>query len=265
MGNEFEKQKQIVDKMNIIDDTFFHKMVENPEVCEEMIQTFLEDDSIRVIQNMPQRYLRNTGAKSVVLDVLCKDNRNRWMNIEVQKSDNDNHQKRVRYNTSNIDTYMTEKGIKYDEMPDVYVIYIGKFDVFGKQQTVYHIERIIHETGDTVENGCHEIYLNTKHEDGSKISELLQYMVNTRGENPKFPRISRHVSYYKEEQEGVRTMCELLEKYGDERVEEADKKTAREFLRNGVDYEVVKKSMPDLYREILESIYQEVMQEKKQS
>ena len=243
MGNEFEKQKQIVDKMNIIDDTFFHKMVENPEVCEEMIQTFLEDDSIRVIQNMPQRYLRNTGAKS----------------------DNDNHQKRVRYNTSNIDTYMTEKGIKYDEMPDVYVIYIGKFDVFGKQQTVYHIERIIHETGDTVENGCHEIYLNTKHEDGSKISELLQYMVNTRGENPKFPRISRHVRYYKEEQEGVRTMCELLEKYGDERVEEADKKTAREFLRNGVDYEVVKKSMPDLNREILESIYQEVMQEKKQS
>lgn len=271
MTDEFERQRQIVEKLNIIDDTFFHKLVEDPEVCEEMIQTILEDESIRVIQNIPQRYLRNTGAKSVILDVLCRDDKNRWMNIEVQKADDDNHQKRVRYNASNIDTYMTEKGVTYDKIPDVYIIYVSKFDVFGAKQTVYHIDRTIRETGNVVENGFHEIYLNTKHDDGSRIAELLQYMVKTQGENPRFPRISKRVRYYKEEQEGVSAMCELVEAYANERAarvaeeikEETDKNTAREFFRNGADYELVRKSIPDLKKEELDRIYEEVLSEKK--
>lgn len=66
MTDEFERQRRIVAKMNIIDDAFFHKMVEDRAVCEEMIRIFLDDASIQVIQSAPQMYLRNTGAKSVI-------------------------------------------------------------------------------------------------------------------------------------------------------------------------------------------------------
>lgn len=268
MTNEFERQREIVAKLNIIDDTFFHKMVEDKGVCEEMIRTFLEDENIEVVQNMPQRYLRNTGARSVVLDVLCKDTESRLMNIEVQKADDDDHQKRVRYHAANIDTFMTEKGMKYNKIPDVYIIYICRFDVFGRKKTAYHIDRTIRETGEVVENGIHEIYLNAKQDDGSDIADLLQYMMNTQGENRKFPRISKQVRYFKEEQEGVSAMCELVEEYAKERAEEAktelNKKTARELFRNGVSYEIVRKSMTDLEKEVLDQIYAEVMEEKKQ-
>jgi len=51
-----------------------------------------------------------------------------------KKGDYDDHQKRVRYIGSNVDTRITEKGIDFKDIPDVYVIYLTKFDVFGKKK-----------------------------------------------------------------------------------------------------------------------------------
>ena len=39
---EHERQKAIVAKFNMMDDTFFHKMAEDVAVCEEMLQTILK-------------------------------------------------------------------------------------------------------------------------------------------------------------------------------------------------------------------------------
>lgn len=50
--------------------------------------------------------------------------------LEMQYKDDDAHQKRVRYNSSNMDTYITEKGTKFEQLPDIYVIYISKNDFF---------------------------------------------------------------------------------------------------------------------------------------
>lgn len=260
--SELDKQKELVKKLNIIDDTFFHKLVEDVGVCEEMLRTILEDDSIEVISSEPQKYLRNTQARSVILDVLCKDASGRRMNIEVQKADNGDHQRRVRYNGSNIDTYMTEKGIGFDKIPDVYIIFISKFDIFAEGRTVYHIDRVIRETGTVVTNGFYEIYLNTEYDDGSETASLLQYMKKTQGENKSFPRLSRRVRYFKEEQKGVSAMCELIEQYAQERAREAAKEaareTARELFYNGASYEIVRKSLKSLTKEELDRIYEEI-------
>lgn len=260
------EKRELVKKLNIIDDTLFHKMIEDRAVCEEMLQTFLEDENIQIISNNPQMFLRNAGARSVILDVLCKDSLGRYFNVEVQKADQDNHQKRVRYHGSNIDTYVTEKGIAYDEIPDVYVIYISRFDMFKSNCTVYHVDRIIRETGEVVENGFYEVYLNAGNNagnnDGSKTAELLQYMTATNGGNAKFPNISKRVKYFKEEEEGIEIMCDIVEAYAQERAKKAAKEvareTARKFFESGVSYEIVEKSI-DLPSEELKQIYEEVM------
>ena len=68
---------------------------------------------------------------------------------------------------ANLDTAASEKGIKFDELKDIYEIYISKFDVFGKNRTIYHIDRMIRETHKVVDNGTHEIYISTKIDDGT--------------------------------------------------------------------------------------------------
>ena len=148
--------------------------------------------------------------------MLCVDSENVYYNVEVQKSDNDNHQKRVRYNGSNIDTYITEKGTEYKELPNVYVIYISEFDVFKKGKVIYHVKRVIEETGDTVYNGYNEIYVNTKIDDKSDIAELMKIFKSSEiPQNRKFPNVCETIKEFKEEKRSG-SMCKLVEEYARE-------------------------------------------------
>ena len=96
------------------------------------MRIILEMPNLKIIQSQVRRFLRNNGARSVILDALCELEDGSMSNIEVQKADDDNHQKRIRFNQSNIDTIFTAKGIRYKELPDTYMIFISKFDNFGK-------------------------------------------------------------------------------------------------------------------------------------
>jgi hypothetical protein len=194
--NTYEEQKAIVAKLNVIDDVFFQKMVEDIEVAEEVVRILLEKPKLRIIKSETQRFLRNAGAHSVVLDLLCEDEDHSTIHVEMQKKDDDDHQKRVRFNISNIDTVFTEKGIKYEELPDVYAIFISNFDIFSEQRTIYHINRVIEETGTVVDNGIHEIYVNTAIDDGSDIAELMQYFKKSVGEHDNFMKLCNRVKYF---------------------------------------------------------------------
>jgi predicted transposase/invertase (TIGR01784 family) len=258
----FEEQKAFVSKLNVIDDIFFQKMADDKEVCEEMLQIILKNPKLKVVESQTQRYLRNMGTHSVILDLLCQDEKGNYFNVEVQKADDDNHQKRVRFNHSNIDTIFVERGIKYKDLPDVYIIFISKFAPFGEEKTIYHINRVIQETGTVVDNGVHEIYVNTAIVDDSDISELMQYFKKSTGENPKFKKLSNRVHYFKETQEGVQIMCELVENYAKdyakEYVKECDREKIINLLKNGVSSDIILKSFPAFTLDEIESLIQQV-------
>ena len=166
--------QELVAQLTVMDDTFFHKLVEDKDFCEELIQTVTGKKSIRLVEATAQKSLRNIKGRSVVLDAYCVDTEKVNYDLEIQKRDDDDHQKRVRYNSSNMDTYIAEKGIKFGEIPDSYVIFISKKDFFGKGKTIYHVDRVLRETEDIVDNGFYEIYVNTEIDDKSDIAELMK-------------------------------------------------------------------------------------------
>lgn len=234
---------------------------------QSLVQTVLQDEGIRIVRSEPQKFLRNCGSRSVILDVLCQSSDNRYFNVEIQKSNIDDHQRRVRYNGSNLDTYVTEKGILFKDIPEVYIIYLANFDIFGGNCSVYHIDRVVRETGEIVDNGFHEIYTNAGAvNDDSKIAKLMQYMANTKGECSEFPRLSARVKYFKEEQEGVKSMSKAVEEYAKERamreVVEAAEESAENLFRNGASLELVEKSILILTGERIRQIYNKVMKQK---
>ena len=75
-------------------------------------------------------------------------------------ADQDDHRKRVRYYQSNIDISYLDKGRKYEELPEVYLIYMTKFELFKLGQTKYTIHRSIAGTDVVLDNGVHELYIN---------------------------------------------------------------------------------------------------------
>ena len=250
-----EELREIVHQLNIIDDTLFQKMVEDIDFCEEMISTIMEQ-KIKVKKVIPQNSIKNLQGRSVILDSLCETENGKEFNVEVQKANDDDHARRVRYNTSCITANVTDPGVKFEKVPDVIGIYISKFDMFKADKTVYHIDRVIRETGEVQDNGLQEIYVNTKIDDGSDIAELMRIFKNPNAYDfEKFPKVSKRKKQFKEDEGGQQEMCELVENYAKKK----EKDTALRFFQNGASYELVRTSITSLTDEELQEIYQNAM------
>jgi hypothetical protein len=109
-----------------------------------------------------------------------------------------------------------------------------------------------------VDNGVHEIYVNTAIDDGSDISELMQYFKKSIGEHENFMKLCNRVKYFKESQEGVTSMCQVMEDYAkevsDEKLKANDIQMATNLLRNGVSVNIIANSIPTLTKEDIEEI-----------
>ncbi len=256
---DFAKRKSIVQSMNIMDDDFFHKVAEDSGAMEEVVSVLAKQKGLQLSWSRPQVFLRNCGARSVRVDALCKAVDGKLYSIEMEKSNKDNHQKRVRYNSSNIDTLYTEKGKDFKQIPELCMIYITKTDFLKGGRCSYHINRVIQENGSLLDNGMQEIYVNARIDDGSQVAQLMQYIKNTKGEHPLFPRLSARVKYLKEEQKGVEKMCKAVEDYAREKAREAARKAAKDsavrLFQNGVSFEIVVKSITQLSKKELQQIY----------
>lgn len=225
------------------------------------------EQKVTVKKVIPQDSIKNLQGRSVVLDALCTLENGMECNVEVQKANDDNHEKRVRYNTSCITANITDPGTKFEKVPDVIGIFISKFDMFKKGKTVYHIDRTVRETGDITDNGLQEIYVNTKIDDGSNIAKLMKiYKEQTVFDFEKFPKTSKRKMQFIGNERGKREMCEIVDNYAKEVAEEAVKEknieTARKFLESGVNFEVVCRCVDSISLEELKNIYEDVKRDK---
>ena len=156
---------------------------------------------------------RNLYGRSVRLDALCTLGNGTKCNIEVQRSNNDNHLKRARFNASMITVKESNPGETFDEVIELYIVYISEFDFLKGGKTIYHVEKILRETGETVDDGLHEIFVNTVIDDGTKISDLMACFMKKEVKDSKFPALSAEMTRLKETEGGARAVCEVMEKY----------------------------------------------------
>ena len=226
--------KKTVEELRPIDDTFMQKLAEDKAFCEEMLQVVMEKPSLRVITNIPQRNLHNIDTRSVTVDVLCEDEDGSQFSVEVQRADDDNHQKRVRYNSACVHVRMLEKGTKFQDLPDVYMIYITEKDFLKKGKAIYHVHRIIRETNEIIENGYHEIYVNAEIDDGTTLAEYMKILKSTNIENDeRFPHICNAVKYFKVGK-GKSDVCRVVDEYAEEKSREMAKEIAKALICDGV-------------------------------
>ena len=227
----FEKYAKL---LNPIDDLMFCKMAEHKEFCEEILRVILEDDKLTVLEAIPQWQGKNLSGRSVVLDAKCITGDGRQINIEVQKADDDNHLKRARYNAAVLTTNISETGKRFEFIPDVCIVFISKFDIFDSGLPLYHIDKVVRETGQVIEDGLTEIFVNTVNYDGSKPSRLMKlFTENDAYSNDEFPVTSELKSRLKSSEGGSRTMNEILEKLISDEKRESEKRGREEGIMLG--------------------------------
>lgn len=228
-----ERQLEIVRQLRPIDDCFFEVMMEDPDACEELLQVVLENPLLRIKKETVsgQKSIRIIGKRSIRVDAYAEGNEHTVFNIEIQRADNENHVKRVRYNASVITVNRSEPGDLFEQVQELFVIYIADFDVLRNGRTISHAEMTCAETGVTLNDGLHEIFVTTIGKDNNKIARLMREYKNPDMNNPEFPKQSKRVQEMKHDSKEAEKMCSLVEEYAREKVIQEAIESAVEFDR----------------------------------
>ena len=120
-----------IKKRSLFDDALFRKAAESKEFCDEIIRVFLEDPMLIGLENSSEKNVTNLQGRSVILDLLCRMADGRMVNVEVQKRDDKDYIRRVRYHSSIVTTNITDPGTKFENVPNLISIYVTEFDVFN--------------------------------------------------------------------------------------------------------------------------------------
>ena len=215
----YEQKRALVSQFNLMDDTFFSVVMQDKAACEYLLSALMRKP-VTILQHKTQYSIRNIESHSVVLDALVEDNEHHLYNVEVQKEDEGNHEHRMRYNQTAVDWTYLEKGKNYNELPELYMIFISEFDTFKLGRNNYSLSLYIDGTNTKCDDGIHRLYFNTKVSDDTDLSKLLQYMANSSADNTEFGALSQAVKHHKIANEGVDSMCKAVEEYASRRKEE---------------------------------------------
>ena len=223
----------------LMDDDFMSKVFEDTTCAEFLLKVILNRDDLMVQEVHGQHDIKNLQGRSVRLDILAVDEKNRAYNIEVQRSDRGAGAKRARYNSSLLDANLTQPGDGYDALNETYIIFITERDVLKRNLPIYHINRIIEETGEAFGDEAHIIYVNSQIKDETALGKLMHDFSCTDPEDMKYPVLAERVKYFKEDTKGVTTMCRALEIMRDEAVHESAVENAKTMLADGLPYETI--------------------------
>ena len=141
MENIEVKQKKW-EELSISNDFLFGKVMQNPELCKELLQRILPDLKIdRMEYPQLQKSIHvDIDAHSVRLDVYVKDDKETVYDIEMQVSNTKELPKRSRYYQGMIDLQLVDAGQHYKKLNKSYIIFICPFDLYGKGRHIYRSE-----------------------------------------------------------------------------------------------------------------------------
>lgn len=178
-----ERTGKNYEELTIIDDFMFGKVMRNPKHCKKLLEIIL-DVKIRKITFIDDQQTVNPDyiAKGIRIDVYVEDAADIVYTVEMQIRNTGELPARSRYYQAVVDINMIEKGLDYELLKKSYIIFICKFDLFGKGRHIYHFENLCREDPSVhLNDGTEKIFLNTKgtlDDVDEELRSLLNYFEN---------------------------------------------------------------------------------------
>ncbi len=189
---EYTTEKNIYttwEELTISNDFLFGKVMQDAELCKELLQRILPDLNIdRIVYPELQKTISlDLDAKSIRLDVYVKDGRGTIYDIEMQVIDTKELPKRTRYYQSIIDLQLIDKGELYNKLKPCFIIFICPFDPFQKGRHIYTFENLCKEDKTlSLNDGMTKIFLNakgTQDDVSQQLHAFLDYVAGKESED----------------------------------------------------------------------------------
>lgn len=204
MREEFGRRVQ---HLTLMDNVFMNLCLNNNIPCvQAIVRIILGRKDLRVIKTQTQKNFQGF-ERSLTIDVYAEDDEGTIYNIEIQKTNEGASPRRARFHGSMLDVHNLNKGQKFTELPECYIIFITLNDVLGFGDAVYRIERYIEGKNERFDDGLHIIYVNCSAQTSDKeISALLHDMLCEVPEKILIPELAERVSHFKKKQKGDNDM-----------------------------------------------------------
>ena len=233
-----EETLEAIGKLCLLDDNLMTLVFDrNIEATELLLNIILQRNDLKVLEVVAQREYKNPlpGGRSITIDVYAKDGDGKVYDIEVQRASSGADVHRARFHSSMIDTKMLQSRQEFKEIHDSYVVFITASDVIGAGHSLYHINRVIEETGGYFGDGSHIIYANGSYkDDNDPVGKLMHDFRCLSSVDMFYPVLAKQVKYFKETEGGQEIMCQVFEELAEKRAEIVREETRIETLFNSV-------------------------------
>ncbi|MDE6606901.1 MAG: Rpn family recombination-promoting nuclease/putative transposase [Lachnospiraceae bacterium] len=187
------------EELGISNDFLFGKIMQDQELCKELIQMILPNLKIDHIEypELQKTITPDMDAHGVRLDVYVKDDKETVYDIEMQVSDTKELPKRSRHYQGMIDLQLIDRGQHYKRLNQSYIIFICPFDLYGKGRHIYTFENICKEDNSlSMGDGTVKIFLNTEgmlDDTDRKLKAFLDYVAGKEPEDPYVEKLKNAV------------------------------------------------------------------------
>ena len=271
-GNEAEQinietRQTSWEELSISNDFLFGKVMQNPELCKELLQRILSDLDIDHVEypELQKTIKEDFDAKGVRLDAYVNDGKGTVYDIEMQAVTSKYLPKRTRYYQSMIDLQLVDKGQDYDTLNNSYIIFICLSDLFGKNRYMYTFENVCEEDSEVILNdGSKKVFLNADGKNGAVSEELkafLDYVAGRPSEDTFVKKLKRAVEKAKKNREWRHEYMTLLmrdqenQKIGEKRGEDKLAKLIILLNEDGRLSDILRVSQDEEYRQELYEEY----------
>ena len=191
--NRFEKYENISFTNNFA----FCKVMQNEEICREVIETLLHIKVGRLEYKSFEKDLKlEIDKRGIRLDVYIADS-NRVFDLEMQTTNQKNLGCRMRYYQSLIDAELLDKGANFNDLKESNIIFFCTFDPFRKGLPQYTFCNSCEELPDLkLSDKCKKIAYNVdafEKVDDEKIRKLLEFISTGKSETPLTNKICKEL------------------------------------------------------------------------
>ena len=228
-----------IDDLTLFDDDLMSKVFDgNIEATELLLKIILERKDIKVLRVKGQVEMKSpyTEGRNIRLDIHAIDKKGVEFDVEVQRNEEGSHVRRARFNGSMMDSRMLKKKQEFKELKDAYVIFICQHDKFGKDKPIYHVDKVVRETGKPYDDGAYTIYVNGTYKGKDDFGKLAHDFNCKNADDIYYEPLAEGVRHFKETEEGRDIMCEsfsrLANKVGDAREEQTKVNMIKLMMKN---------------------------------
>ena len=227
--------RRALSDMTLMDDAYFTKYFDGSTECASLLlSVLLGRKDLKVTRAPTQKWIEGGDKRSVRLDIFARSADGRIFDVEIQRAKKGAGRKRARFYSAMLDADYLDKGGKFKELPESYVIFITERDALGEGKAVYDIERVMKGSGKSFRDGTHILYISADLTDrNTDLGKLMHDLRCADPERMHHRALRERARYLKRSEEGIGEMTGEFDRILKAKVKEAVKETRESNLKEG--------------------------------